>query len=144
MKETIVILDGVDKTGKDTLQKELIKIANGKIMPINRGFVSQIAYSRIYNRGIDEDYFFKKANAFYKLGVKLIILTASENELIKRFDIHGEKDLLKSDIKKHLNVFDSVVNDLITKAAVEVLLIDTTKKDINETVTEILNFIGEK
>jgi thymidylate kinase len=143
MKETIIILDGVDKTGKDTIQNELIKISNGKFLVINRGFISQIVYNRIYNRGINEDYFFKKANTFYNLGIKFIVLTASENELIKRFDIHDEKDLLKSDIKKHLDVFNSVVNDLIIKTNVRVLLIDTTKKSINNTIIEILNYLGE-
>ena len=54
MKEHIVILDGVDKTGKDTIKDCLVRLSNGKILVIVRSFISQIVYSRIYKRNINE------------------------------------------------------------------------------------------
>lgn len=132
MNESIIILDGVDKTGKDTIQNKLIKVSNGKIMVINRAFISQIVYNRIYNRNINESFFFEKAKQFYNLGVKFIVLTASEQELIQRFIKHDEKDLKINDIKLHLKIFNEVIEEF--KNNIEILILDTSKNSIDDII----------
>ena len=57
MVHAIIHLDGVDKTGKDSIKTEIVILSNGRILVVARSFLSQIVYYRIYNRFIDESFF---------------------------------------------------------------------------------------
>ena len=70
MIHAIVHLDGVDKTGKDSIKTEIVKQSNGRVLVVARSFLSQIAYNRIYNRFIDESFFIQKM----KLGIKFSVV----------------------------------------------------------------------
>lgn len=135
--QRIICLDGVDKTGKDTIRRELVKSSNGNYLVIVRSFISQIVYSRIYNRNIDEDWFFVKMKEFQKCDMEFIVLTATEEELKKRFEINNELDLDKKDILYHDSVFKDVINKAMYMYNINIKIIDTTNKTINQTVKEI-------
>lgn len=135
--QRIICLDGVDKTGKDTIRRELVKSSNGNYLIIVRSFISQIVYSRIYNRNIDEDWFFAKMKEFQECGMEFIVLTATEEELKKRFEINNELDLDKKDILYHDSVFKGVINKAMYVYNINIKFIDTTNKTINQTVIEI-------
>jgi len=139
MKEAIIILDGMDKTGKDTIQKRLVSDSKGKILVINRAFISQIAYNRIYNRNIDEIYFKQLAKKYFDLGAKFVVLSANKETLIERFILHNERDLPINDILLHINIFKDVVNEF--KQFIEILEIDTSINNIDETIELIKNKI---
>ena len=54
MYNTIVI-EGIDKTGKDLLGKYLFELDKGKYLHISRGILSCIAYNKLYNRLYEYD-----------------------------------------------------------------------------------------
>ena len=43
-------IDGIDKTGKDLILQYVTRLSNHKYVIQSRGLISQIAYSKIYNR----------------------------------------------------------------------------------------------
>lgn len=139
MKDVCIILDSVDKCGKDTIKDAIIKSTNGEVLVFVRGFISQIAYSRLYNRNINEKFFIEKIKQFYNIDVKFVLLTCSEEALIERFDKHNEKDLPKEDILRHLNMFNVVTDELIN-LGIDVLKVDTSYLTIEECVKKIINW----
>lgn len=54
MYHTIVV-EGIDKTGKDTLVNYLFNLDNGKYLHHSRGIMSCIAYNKLYNRNVEYD-----------------------------------------------------------------------------------------
>ena len=55
MKYYSVCLEGIDKTGKDTIWKYVDYISGGNLVINSRGVVSQIAYNELYNRNSTYD-----------------------------------------------------------------------------------------
>lgn len=141
MKSDIIILDSVDKCGKDSIKDLLIKETNGQVLIFIRGFISQIVYSRIYKRNIDEQFFINKMRDFANVGVKFIVLTARPEVLEKRFDLHNETDLPKADILKHLSVFHQVVFEL-RNLNFNIEIVDTSDVSILDNVNEIKRIIN--
>ena len=141
MKEHIVILDGVDKTGKDTIKEWIVKQSNGKILVIVRSFISQIVYSRIYKRNINESFFIEKMRNLYHDGnYTFFYLTARKDELIKRFKKNNEQDLGIKHIDKHFKAFNDVLNK-IDDSGVYINHIDTTDKTPYGSARDIIGSI---
>ena len=89
MIHAIVHLDGVDKTGKDSIKTEIVKQSNGRVLVVARSFLSQIAYNRIYNRFIDESFFIQKMKKLQRdKDYHFIYLEANKKDLEKRFQRH--------------------------------------------------------
>lgn len=105
MIRTRVQIDGVDKTGKDTLVKYITRMSNHKYVIQARGIVSQIAYSKIYGR----NYKYDLRN--YENDV-IILLTGDIEDLKIRHKITNEP---KIDIERDLKVFGEVAEDLYRK-----------------------------
>ena len=141
MKEHIVILDGVDKTGKDTIKDCLVKQSNGKILVIVRSFISQIVYSRIYKRNINESFFIEKMKNLYNDGnYTFFYLTARKDELIKRFKKNNEQDLDIKHIDSHFKVFNDVLNKM-DNSGIYINHIDTTDKTPDDAARDIIERI---
>jgi len=141
MKEHIVILDGVDKTGKDTIKDCLVKQSDGKILVVVRSFISQIVYSRLYKRNINESFFIKKMrDLYYDSNYTFFYLTASKNELIKRFEKHNEQDLDIKYIDKHIKTFNDILNEM-KNSGMHIKYIDTTDKTPDDTAKDIIGSI---
>lgn len=143
INEQIVHLDGVDKTGKDTIKSALVNRSKGKILVIARSYISQIVYSRIYKRDIDEDFFKDMMHREYEYGTNFVLLTTTEEELGIRFVKHSETDLKVENIRDHLNVYEEVYREL-SDEGFDIIRIDTTNKNIEENVDEILNSLKER
>jgi len=141
MKEHIVILDGVDKTGKDTIKDCLVKQSNGKILVIVRSFISQIVYSRIYKRNINESFFIEKMKNLYNDGnYTFFYLTARKDELIERFKKNNEQDLDIKHIDSHFKVFNDVLNKM-DNSGIYINHIDTTDKTPDDAARDIIERI---
>ena len=136
MYSQIIHIDGVDKTGKDTVRDTLVKKSNGNYLIYVRSFISQIAYSRLYDRKIDENFFFNRMKSDFLKGAKFFVLTCNINEATKRFKKHNEKDIQISDFETHLKMFYEVISDA-KKLGIEITIIDTSKISIDNTVENI-------
>jgi thymidylate kinase len=137
---SIIHICGVDKTGKDTIRRLLVSESAGNYLVIVRSFMSQIVYSRIYNRYIDENFFFDQMKIAYDSGQNFVLLTASIEELENRFIATKEKHVEISKINFHKEAFFDVYNDCISRN-ICVNLIDTTESTPSETTNEIIERI---
>ena len=128
----VIMIDGIDRTGKDSVKEEIIRQTNGNVIVFVRGFISQIAYSEIFDRDVDEVELYTQMKSFQKNErVEYVYLYASERVIFERCMETMEKPF---DIAYHLEVFEDVVN----KSFVPVLKIDTTNKTISEIAKEII------
>ena len=124
-----IILEGVDRTGKDSIRHEIVKQSNGKIVVMCRSYISQIVYSRIYERHINEKEYFDLIEETKKLGYEYYILEADLNVLYERFKQTNEPMI---DIERDINAFRKIAKELNIK------LIDTSIKTPVELAKEIL------
>jgi len=124
-----IILEGVDRTGKDSIRHEIVKQSNGQIVVMCRSYISQIVYSRIYGRNINEQEYFNLIEETKKLGYEYYVLEADLNVLYKRFKQTNEPMI---DIERDLNAFRQIAKELNLK------LIDTSIKTPVELAKEIV------
>jgi len=125
-----IIIEGVDRTGKDSVRHEIVKQSEGKIVVICRAYVSQIAYGRIYNKKLNEQEYFDLITVTKQIGFEYILLTATDEELHKRFVLTNEPMI---DIKRNKEVFIDLANELNVK------IIDTTNRTVESIAKEIIN-----
>lgn len=137
MKESIVILEGIDKSGKTSIKNELIKQSNGKCLVIDRAFISQIAYSRIFKREIDETFFRNQAIYCFNLGYNFVYLYANNKDIKKRIIKEKEQDINEKDIKLHKKIFESVVYEI--ELLLKIHKYNTSEYSISELAKKILN-----
>lgn len=106
----IITIDGIDRTGKDTLHRYIERLSNFRYVINTRGILTQIAYNLKFDRGytynLDE----------YKNDV-IIFLTAEPEDLEVRFKMTGEPKLnsnktLKEGIEEDLELFNNIVYSL--------------------------------
>ena len=114
--ERILFIDGIDRTGKSTLRESLVKTSGGKYYVSDRSPISQIVYSQIYNRKIDEHFFYdflRKLSYMNdnKVYNAIIYLYAPIEILEQRYKDTNETDLDIKDYKKHIETFDEVVKE---------------------------------
>lgn len=125
-----IILEGVDRTGKDSIRHEIVKQSNGKIVVLCRSYISQIVYSRIYNRSIDEREYYDLINKTKEIGFEYYVLTADESVLLERFKNTNEPMI---NISRDKNEFETIAFELNIKT------IDTSVKTPAELAKEIIN-----
>ena len=86
-----VEFDGIDKSGKDSIMKQIFSYAPNKYIPKARGLLSQIAYSKLFNR--DAEYLFTEG---YVQNTLFVYLTVDEDDWNVRCDLSHEHELNKS------------------------------------------------
>ena len=111
----IIHIDGPDKTGKDSIRREVVQNSEGTAMVYVRSFLSQIVYSRLYNRDIDEEFYF---------------IDCSYEMVKERFILHNEIDLDIKDWKEHRSVFNDVIKIAEDFYKININKIDTTNDTI--------------
>jgi thymidylate kinase len=140
-KERIIHIDGMDKTGKDSIRKELIKRSNGKYLIIVRSYVSQLVYAQLYNRKIDKKYFYKHMTMDCINDINFVILYTDKNELMKRFIDNNEQDLVIEDIERHKKMFDKIIKEIEYETDIKFIKINNTNENINITVDKIIKAV---
>ena len=103
MKYWEIEIDGTDRTGKDTLLQYLCYLSDYKYSINSRGILSQLVYTKKYNR----DYTFDLSN-FNKNKI-IIWLYADEEDLKIRCKLTNEPNY---DIINDTKLFNDVVNSL--------------------------------
>lgn len=132
----IIHIDGPDKTGKDSIRRQVVKNAKGETLVYIRSFLSQIVYSRLYNRKINEDWFFAKWKLAFNLGEEFYFVDCSYELVKERFIKHNESDLDIKDWKDHRRVFYEVLKDA-SEIGIHPTRIDTTRDTIEQSAIKI-------
>lgn len=138
MKESIIHFDGADKTGKDTVRDLIVKESQGKYLIYVRSYISQIVYSRLNNRNIDEYFFWKRMKEDSDRGDMFFVFKCDMKVVAERFIKHNEQDLHIAEYDHHSNIFDDVVQEA-RRHGISIMDIDTTHDTIEQTVNKIKN-----
>jgi len=133
MYSQIIHIDGPDKTGKDTVRDIIVKQSEGNYLVVVRSYISQIVYSRLYKRKINEVFFWNKLKDEYGAGTKFFVLLCNIQTATERFKKHNEKDLHISDFEKHQNMFKEVCDEAALKG-IDITRIDTSNCTPNDVV----------
>lgn len=132
---TFIMIEGVDRTGKTTLQHRLNKATKFKYIIIDRSYLSHIVYNEVYNREYKEENYKELEDIFYNMNTLLIYLYADKNTLQKRLN---EEDKYQSiDIEKDLNVYNKYFN----RCKLHKISIDTSIYNLDQVFELALNFI---
>tara|TARA_R100000152_G_C6702097_1_gene131406 strand:- start:327 stop:755 length:429 start_codon:yes stop_codon:yes gene_type:complete len=133
----IIHIDGPDKTGKDSIRRQVVLSSEGKALVYVRSFLSQIVYSRLYNRKIDEHWFFMQWVEADDRGELFYFIDCDFEKIKNRFIKHDEKDLDIKDWENHRKVFYDVIKIAIGHYGIKINRIDTT----NDTVKQSAKYI---
>lgn len=138
MYNQIIHIDGADKTGKDHIKDMLVKRSKGTYLVYARSFISQIVYSRLYNRNINEEFFWERFTHANKLcDERFFLFTCSVEEAAKRFKAKNELDIPISKFEEHQNMFKAVANEALVEYDIQIEFIDTSEGDEEKTYKEI-------
>lgn len=142
IKEAVLHIDGIDRSGKDSIRRYVVEKSDGKILVIIRSYISQIVYSRIYKRNINEDYFISRMIRDYENHDEFVLLTASDEVINQRCIDTNEKHLQLSKITKHRKCFLSLVDEL--KDKIKINVIDTSIEKPEVLADKILKLFEER
>lgn len=133
-----IIFEGLDKSGKGTLEWELLKATNFKHIVIDRGPAGYIAFDRIFDRVTKE-----KNNEFlrnialmkaYPEDFLIVYCKAPINVAIQRLKEHNET--CPYDYKLAQDLYDKCIEFMYKKHGIKVITVDTAK-----TVKECIDLI---
>jgi hypothetical protein len=103
-----------------------------------RSFLSQIVYSRIYNRNINEHWFFMAWLQASLRGEKFFFIDCAYENVKKRFIEHDEKDLDIKDWQNHKSIFYDVIKKAEENYKIKLDTIDTTVDTIKQSANKIM------
>lgn len=88
-----VIFEGLDKTGKGTLEREFLKTVNYEHMVIDRGPVGYMVFDRVFNRCtfLRAANFMKYATQIFESKDYLVVYCFANKKIVdKRLKMHNE------------------------------------------------------
>lgn len=137
-----VIFEGLDKSGKGTLEWELLRSTNFKHIMIDRGPVGYMVFDKIFNRetydGTKE--YCKQIEMINNSDDFMIVYCTVEKETAEeRLTLHGEN--CPYDYIKAQKTYDDIIYKYYMLE--KILELDTTSKSINECVKLIIEKLKE-
>lgn len=127
-----ICLDGIDKTGKDTILPYIGPLCNYKYICNVRGIMTQIAYSELYNRNYEYDLDQQKH-------ILNVLLTVDYDDWKIRCKMNNEPEINYFD---NSNVFWKAYS-LLHNAGYPTLAIKTSKHSPYEIAKMIVDHINE-
>lgn len=131
----LVFVEGIDKTGKDTLVRYINELTNYKHCVLTRGPISTSAYAYKFKRKYDDSYIKSLKDSL------IIYLTADTEDLNIRFKITNEPEINKDEDKK---LFDNIITELKIKYGLKVIKVNTSNYTPYTIAKAIKNYIEEE
>jgi len=112
--ENFVILDSVDRAGKDSTYDRLIPLSGYRFQMCMRSPISNLVYARIYKRNINTGFYWNLLRHLLDFpNAHFIYLYANKEDLIKRCIATNETDLDPNTYDLHLNTFRDLINEAV-------------------------------
>lgn len=138
-----IVFEGLDKSGKGTLEWELLKATNFKHIIIDRGPVGYLVFDNLFERKTKEGYTqFAKNISLMKVSEDFLVVycKVSADIALKRIEANGETCPYNYEYAQEL--YDMLIEGLYQHQNINVITIDTSKP-INECVELIVQKIKE-
>lgn len=137
-----VIFEGLDKSGKGTLEREFLKATNYKHIVIDRGPAGYMVFDKLFNRQTHSGnfQFMKQAESMMISGDFMIVYCKAPSDVaFERIKEHGETCPYKYKYAQEL--YDLHIDALYDKT--KVIEIDTHQLMVGECVNQIVNKLQE-
>lgn len=145
----VVIIEGVDRTGKDTLQQSLNKLTDYKNMVMIRGPIGFLAYNKIYNKGVNPQEYLALENQLKQVNHLVVYLTADTDELLHRFIETNEEPLREEKANSNVSRRQTIeihkkVHEIYYEySALNKMTIDTTNLTTEEVAEKVIKQINK-
>ena len=129
-----IILEGVDRSGKGTMQLAINEVTRYKHLVQDRGTVGFKAYCRIFNKAPElyEQYEQMEKSQFDNDNVIILYLTADTDELLRRCT-ETDHEILDFDL--HKKIYEE---ELEKSSYKNIIWCDTTDKSQHDIVRELV------
>lgn len=134
-----VEIDGIDKTGKDSIKPYIFYLEPGKFLTRSRGLISQLAYAKLYGREFDWDALEYTKNTLF------VLLTVDELDWSIRCKITNEPNTGFT-FEQMQNAFMNAyveVKDRFDVPDKQMLIIDTTAHTPHVIASAIISRLNE-
>lgn len=101
----VVVLDGIDKTGKDLIAHYVFELSGKRYIAIPRGIISMIAYNNLFHRDIMYDLEAEKNSPTLN-----VLLSVNEDDWKIRCKYSNEPEI---DYKEHTKAFADAASQLL-------------------------------
>lgn len=125
----IVFIDGIDKAGKDLVASYVDYLSNRKYIAKARGIISQVAFSKLYNRNYD--YLLDPNNSIQ------VYLTVDKPDWQIRCKLNNEPSI---DYETNLEAFNKAKN-FIKNSGYTVLEFNTSEETAFSIANKIVSFM---
>jgi len=133
LKINCLLVEGVDKSGKDSVIEAFHKLTNYEWAIINRLWASIYVHGGFNNRNINYVNLFRLDEEYSKNGTVLVYVTADTKVIKERFKKHNEKDILDTDIKLIKRMFEMYLKE----TSMKIIRLDTSKCTPEESAEEL-------
>lgn len=136
IKPYIIFIDGQDRCGKSSIVKDIFKDTGMIHNVIDRGPMSNMVYSKMYNRAIDTKLY---KNILKDINIITIYLNPSIKTLKNRTITSKDFGVPIKQIKYHKKMFNNVYNEI--KDFPNVFCINNSNLTIQQTIKKIVKII---
>jgi len=129
-----IFIDGIDKSGKDTIASYIDILSNHKYVVKARGILSMVAYSHLYERNYD--YEIDEQNTVN------VLINVEKQDWLVRCKYTSEK---KINYEKNVKAFEFAKTELLKKMSTSCILLEynSSYKTAYEIALEILQTMEE-
>lgn len=133
-----VIFEGLDKSGKGTLEREFLKATNYKHIVIDRGPVGYFVFDSLFRRRTDEgDKGFGKNLFWMNLSQDFLVIYCKAPFDVVKQRLKEHNETCPYDYEVAQRCYDIAVENLYENEGIKVITVDTTKS-IDECLSLIL------
>lgn len=137
-----VIFEGLDKSGKGTLEKEFLKATNFKHIVIDRGPAGYLTFDEIFKRGTKEDSYNFVGQAHMIMDTnQFMIVYCVVDEKIAQERLKAHNETCPYNYTKAQKIYDE--NIIICYDKESVLKLDTTNRSVEECIALIIEKLQE-
>ena len=142
--------DGIDKSGKDTIMKQIFSADPNKYIPKSRGLISQIAYSKLNNRN-----YIYNVNKGYLDNTLFVYLTVDEDDWKIRCDLTNElvvdrsrcdtQNNVRLNYNSHMNAFNYAYNEVynMLEDKRQIMSFNTSEMTPYAIITQVIAVLNE-
>ena len=138
-----LIFEGLDKSGKTTLEWSFLKATNYKHNIIDRGPVGYLVFDKVFGRStkLGDQEFIRQARKISRSKDFFVVYCRTDKDVAEeRLKLHNETcpydyESVQKQLDKHIKSFYSKNT---------VLIVDTSHKSIEECTQEIVDWFMEK
>lgn len=138
-----LVFEGLDKTGKGTLEKIVDKMTNFEHIIVDRGPIGYIVYDKIHGRETpDRLKNFEKEWDMIKDDSIIIYLYAKGEKIIERQKMHNEEVFTPDRVSREVKTYIKVLSDYTRFR--RCILVDTTYRTPLECANSIMMHLNRK